>query len=66
MHCPEKTRVLTINQDTSATRNWRLRCLINYINADRSDNWESYDESDWQEGLTEFTRLRVVSIDYQE
>lgn len=62
----ERVRVLTINKETSATRFWRLRCLISYINADRSANWESYDETDWQQGLREFTRLRVVSIEYQE
>ena len=37
-----------------------LEELLNYINSDRSNQWTPYDESDWYEGMIEWTDLRIV------
>jgi hypothetical protein len=29
---------------------WSLQEIIEYINADRSNEWTDYNESDWKEG----------------
>lgn len=34
---------------------WTMPQILEEINKDRSDAWTPYDESDWQEGLTEWT-----------
>lgn len=33
---------------------WDLEQILDYINADRSNEWTDYDESDWQEGWNEW------------
>ena len=33
--------------------------ILEYINEGRSDTWQDYDETDWQEGLREFGILEV-------
>ena len=34
--------------------------ILEIINADRSDDWTPYDESDWREGLENFTSYKVI------
>jgi hypothetical protein len=34
---------------------WTMPQILEEINKERSDAWTPYDESDWQEGLTEWT-----------
>jgi len=36
--------------------------IIKEINRDRSDEWQDYDESDWREGLAEFTEYDVEDL----
>lgn len=38
-----------------------LPMILEEINRDRSPTWEEYDETDWRDGLAEFTTLEVVS-----
>ena len=39
-----------------------LQEVIDDINRDRSDSWTDYDESDWVEGLSEFTYYEIEEI----
>jgi hypothetical protein len=34
--------------------------ILEEINADRSEEWVNYDETDWREGLQDFTDLEVI------
>ena len=38
----------------------QLKDILEEINRDRSEEWINYDESDWREGLEQFTTLEVV------
>lgn len=38
----------------------QLKDILEEINRDRSEEWIDYDESDWREGLEQFTTLEVV------
>ena len=40
-----------------------LPMILEELNRDRSDEWASYDETDWREGLAEFTTYEVVDND---
>ena len=42
---------------------WNLYAILYEINRDRSGEWTTYDESDWQEGLSEFTEFELVSAE---
>jgi hypothetical protein len=37
-----------------------LEEILQEINRDRSENWQDYDETDWREGLTEWTTWEIV------
>lgn len=37
-----------------------LEQILEEINRDRSPQWEEFDETDWREGLAEFTTLEVI------
>ena len=39
---------------------WTIKEILEEINRDRSDEWTDYDETDWQEGLEEFTEFELV------
>ena len=39
--------------------NMTLPMILEEINRDRSEEWTDYDETDWREGLAEFTTLEV-------
>jgi len=41
-------------------REMTLPEILEEINADRSEDWQDYDETDWREGLSEFTDLKVI------
>ena len=34
--------------------------ILQEINRDRSEEWQDYDETDWREGLTEWTTWEIV------
>ena len=36
--------------------------ILHLINDDRSDEWTSYDESDWEEGINEWTEWTPVDV----
>lgn len=38
----------------------KLPEVLEYINSYRNEEWIDYDETDWREGLSEFTDLEVV------
>lgn len=40
-----------------------LPMILEEINRDRSDGWTNYDETDWREGLAEFTTYEVIEDD---
>ncbi len=40
--------------------NMTLPMILEEINRDRSDEWTNYDETDWREGLAEFTTYEVI------
>jgi len=40
-----------------------LPMILEELNRDRSDKWASYDETDWREGLAEFTTYEVIDDD---
>jgi hypothetical protein len=37
-----------------------LPTILEELNRDRSDEWANYDETDWREGLAEFTTYEVI------
>ena len=37
-----------------------LLMILEELNRDRSDEWTNYDETDWREGLAEFTTYEVI------
>ena len=40
--------------------NMTLPMILEEINRDRSEEWTKYDETDWREGLAEFTTYEVI------
>ena len=40
-----------------------LPMILEELNRDRSENWANYDETDWREGLAEFTTYEVMEDD---
>ena len=40
--------------------NMTLPMILEELNHDRSDEWMNYDETDWREGLAEFTTYEVM------
>ena len=43
------------------TVEYTLDELLEYINADHSDEWQDYDRSDWMEGLLYWTDLMIAN-----
>lgn len=41
-------------------RVYNLYEILNCINADRSENWSDYDQSDFETGLEEFTEFTLI------
>jgi hypothetical protein len=42
-----------------------VRGILEEVNRDRSDGWTPYDESDWYEGMTEWTGFEIKKV-YEE
>ena len=40
-----------------------LPMILEELNRDRSEKWANYDETDWREGLAEFTTYEVMEDD---
>lgn len=49
------------NTETDEIVEWNLYAILYEINRDRSADWSEYDETDWVEGLEEFTEYSLVS-----
>lgn len=50
--------------DSGIVREWTLQEVINYINADRSDKWIDYDESDWEDGWISWCEGEIYTLIY--
>ena len=46
--------------DSQDVKLWDVQQILDEVNSDRSEEWEDYDESDWEEGLEEFTEFETV------
>lgn len=42
---------------------WTLAQILEEINRDRSAHWTDYDETDWREGLDEWTEWEPVDLE---
>jgi len=55
------TRYIIIDHDNNRKVSyWTLSEILTEINRDRSCEWTDYDESDWREGLEQWTNLEYV------
>ena len=41
-------------KETGEVQFWTLKQILAEINSDRSEGWSDYDETDWQEGWSEW------------
>ena len=46
--------------EDGCTYKMTLPMILEYINHGRNPEWEDYDETDWREGLSEFTTMEVI------
>ena len=42
-----------------------LPMILEELNRDRSEEWTNYDETDWREGLAEFTTYEVMEDEHE-
>ncbi len=49
------------NIETGLTHTWDIDRVLEEINRDRSEEWQDYNETDWEEGWCEW----VEGIDYE-
>jgi|TARA_A100001391_G_scaffold72215_1_gene46101 hypothetical protein len=56
-----KTMILVRNIETGLTHTWDIDRVLEEINRDRSEEWQDYNETDWEEGWCEW----VEGIDYE-
>lgn len=56
----KQTFCIRDNANGSIYPRMKLEDILEEINRDRSDEWTDYDESDWREGLEQFTCWEVV------
>lgn len=54
----ETYTIKDIEHDTTFTMS--LKAIIKEINRGRNENWIDYDETDWREGLQEFTSWEII------
>ena len=55
----DKTIYTLVDPEDGSEYRMTVPMILEYINSARSDTWEDYDETDWQEGLREFGILEV-------
>ena len=48
------------DEEDGSVYNMTLSMILEEINRDRSEEWTKYDETDWREGLAEFTTYEVI------
>lgn len=56
----EEIRKKNEYSDSQDVKLWDVQQILDEVNSDRSEEWEDYDESDWEEGLEEFTEFETV------
>ena len=49
-----------LDVEDGSVYNMTLPMILEEINRDRSEEWMKYDETDWREGLAEFTQFIVL------
>ncbi len=47
------------NTETGLIRTFTINEMIKDINRDRSEDWQDYDLTDWQEGMEQFTEWEL-------
>ncbi len=55
----DKTIYTLVDPEDGSEYRMTVPMILEYINSARSDTWEDYDETDWQEGLREVGTLEV-------
>ena len=61
------TRYIIIDHDNNGKVSyWTLSEILAEINRDRSDEWTPYDETDWREGLEQWTNLEYVGKEIEK
>ena len=55
----DKTIYTLVDPEDGCEYRMTVPMILEYINEGRSDTWQDYDETDWQEGLREFGILEV-------
>lgn len=58
----KKTYAIMDKSNGSIYPRMRLGDILEEINRDRSEDWTDYDETDWLEGLAEFTEFVVIDM----
>jgi hypothetical protein len=53
--------ILVRNIETGLTHTWDMHRVLEEINRDRSEEWQDYNKTDWEEGWYEW----VEGIDYE-
>jgi len=49
--------------DDGSVYTMTLPMILEELNSDRSEEWTDYDETDWREGLAQFTTYEVMNDD---
>ncbi len=55
-----------LDVEDGSVYNMTLPMILEEINRDRSEEWIKYDETDWREGLAEFTQFVVLGDEVVE
>ena len=55
----DKTIYTLVDPEDGCEYRMTVPMILDYINEGRNPEWEDYDETDWREGLAEFTTLEV-------
>ena len=50
-----------VDRECGSKYQMTLPMILEHLNEDRGDEWEDYDETDWREGLAEFTTMEELS-----
>lgn len=58
----DKKYITVRERDTGLEYIWSMAEVLEEINRDRSEDWTPYNETDWREGLDEFTEFDLVYV----
>lgn len=51
--------------EVGKVQEWPMSKILDEINRDRSEGWTAYDETDWQEGLDEWTCYHPITQEWE-